>query len=146
MLPEKSVRSAPVQATVPQQSGGGAAAVIVAADTASTQIAPSTRMVPANAQNLTNTRYAEMPASYDAQSFYLQAGSSPRQNEAEAMRATVILLGLEAFIVTRQEADGAIRHRVRVGPYRDLNLLTEAKKRLRRGDIRYDVVRVTGAG
>ena len=99
----------------------------------------------ANAQNLTSG-YTEVPANFKkSQSFYLQAGNFNDQANAEAMRAQVLLLGLEAFIVTREEADGTIRHRVRVGPYKDQNLLTEAKKRMRRGGVSYNVVRVTGA-
>ncbi len=115
-----------------------------------TIIKPATRAVPASAQNL-NTQnlaaqtYAEIPASSIGQeSYYLQAGSFANAEEAERRRAAVLLLGLEAFIVQRQNADGVTGHRVRIGPFFDTNRLTEAKKRLRRGSVAYDIVRVTG--
>ena len=121
-------------------------------DVTSTQpvIPPATRVVPGNAQNLNQRNlaaedYAEIPASSIGQeSYYLQAGNYHQPSEAERMRAVVLLLGLEAFIVTRQDASGATGHRVRIGPFFDQNRLTNAKKRLRRGNVPYDIIRVTG--
>jgi len=115
-----------------------------------TIIQPKTRVVSAaaqnlNTQNLADQTYAEIPASSIGQeSYYLQAGSFNSANEAEQRRAAVLLLGLEAFIVERQNADGVSGHRVRIGPFFDHKRLTEAKKRLRRGSVPYDIVRVTG--
>jgi len=108
-------------------------------------IEPATRVVPANAQ-IVNPTYQEVPANFAApqQSWFLQAGKYLRHQDAQTMRAQVLLLGLEAFIVTREEAEGITAHRVRVGPYYDQHLLTEAKKRLQRGGINYEIVRVTG--
>lgn len=115
-----------------------------------TIIQPATRVVSAAAQNL-NTQnlaaqtYAEIPASSIGQeSYYLQAGSFANVADAEQRRAAVLLLGLEAFVVERQNADGVSGHRVRIGPFFDQSRLTEAKKRLRRGSVAYDIVRVTG--
>ena len=115
-----------------------------------TIIKPATRVVSAAAQNL-NTQnlaaqiYSEIPASSIGQeSYYLQAGSFASAADAEKRRAAVLLLGLEAFVVERQNADGVSGHRVRIGPFFDQSRLTEAKKRLRRGRVAYDIVRVTG--
>ena len=113
-------------------------------------IPPATRVVPGNAQsiddrNLASESYAEIPASSLGQeSWYLQAGSFREPGEAERARAAVLLLGLEAFIVTRQDPSGATGHRVRIGPFFDRGRLTEAKKRLRAARVDYDIIRVTG--
>ena len=113
-------------------------------------IKPATRVVPANAQNLNRNRlatesYAEIPASSLGQeSYYLQAGNFIEQLAAERARAAVLLLGLEAFIVTRQDSNGQLGHRVRIGPFFDPDRLTNAKKRLRRANLPYDIIRVTG--
>jgi len=115
-----------------------------------TTIRPATRVVPGNAQTLSSRNlaaegYAEIPASSLGQeSYYLQAGNFSRPNEAERARAAVLLLGLEAFIVTRQDSAGATGHRVRIGPFFDQDRLTNAKKRLRDGKIPYEIIRVTG--
>lgn len=113
-------------------------------------IAPATRIVPGNMQNtqrrnLAAETYAEIPASSIGQeSYYLQAGSYHAADDAERMRAAVLMLGFEAFIVKRQDASGSIGHRVRIGPFFDQGRLTDAKKRLRRGAVDYEVIRVTG--
>ena len=113
-------------------------------------IKPATRVVPANAQNLNRSRlatesYAEIPASSLGQeSYYLQAGNFIEEPAAERARAAVLLLGLEAFIVTRQDSNGQLGHRVRIGPFFDPERLTNAKKRLRRANMPYDIIRVTG--
>jgi len=113
-------------------------------------IKPATRIVPGNMhntrrRNLAAETYAEIPASSIGQeSFYLQAGNYQSAGDAERMRAAVLMLGFEAFIVKRQDANGAMGHRVRIGPFFDQSRLTEAKKRLRRGNVDYDIIRVTG--
>jgi len=113
-------------------------------------IKPATRVVPGNMQNtqrrnLAAETYAEIPASSIGQeSYYLQAGSYLDAADAERMRAAVLILGFDAFIVKRQDAAGVIGHRVRIGPFFDQSRLTDAKKRLRRGNVAYDIIRVTG--
>lgn len=113
-------------------------------------IQPATRVVPGNVQSINGRSlaaesYAEIPASSLGQeSYFLQAGNFREPGDAERARAAVLLLGLEAFIVTRQDANGSTGHRVRIGPFFDQNRLTQAKQRLRGANIRYDIVRVTG--
>lgn len=113
-------------------------------------IQPATRVVPGGAQNLNRRNlasevYAEIPAAnYGQESYFLQAGNFQSAQQAEQMRAHVLLLGLEAFIVTREEANGGVGHRVRVGPFVDQSRMIEAKKRLRKGNVPYDIIRVTG--
>lgn len=124
--------------------------VVQEVTTAPAVIKPATRVVPGNMQNtqrrnLAAETYAEIPASSIGQeSYYLQAGSYSAATDAERMRAAVLMLGFEAFIVKRQDASGAVGHRVRIGPFFDQSRLTEAKKRLRRGNVSYDIIRVTG--
>lgn len=113
-------------------------------------IVPATRVVSGDAQNLNRRNlasevYAEIPASnYGQESYFLQAGNYRNARDAETMRAQVLLLGLEAFIVTRQEPNGNVGHRVRVGPFVDQSRMVEAKQRLRQGNVRYEIIRVTG--
>ncbi|MFK7852876.1 MAG: SPOR domain-containing protein [Granulosicoccus sp.] len=127
-----------------------AAPVVVEDVTKLVVIPPATRVVPGSAQRL-NTRnlsaenYAEIPASSLGQeSYFLQAGNFRRPDEAERARAAVMILGLDAFIVVRQDNSGAVGHRVRIGPFFDQVKVTNAKKRLRKGGIDYKVIRVTG--
>jgi len=126
------------------------AAAVVEDITQMAIIPPATRVVPGsaqqlNARNLAAENYAEIPASSLGQeSYYLQAGNFRRPDEAERARAAVMILGLDAFIVVRQDSNGATGHRVRIGPFFDQIKVTNAKKRLRKGGINYKVIRVTG--
>lgn len=73
--------------------------------------------------------------------YYIQAGSFRKLNEANGMRARVILLGAEASIQSVTLGDD-IWHRVRVGPYKDLARLREVRQRLRDNKIDTFQVRV----
>ena len=118
--------------------------------TARAVIRPATRVVPASAQRLDGRdlaveRYREIPASsLGKESYYLQAGSFRRAEEAERARAVVLLLGLDAFVVRRVESDGTTGHRVRIGPFVDAERLGEARRRLQGGGVSFDLIRVTG--
>ncbi len=133
-----------------QQQGDRIEANIKDVTPAQTVIQPATRLVSGNVlntsrRNLAAEDYAEIPASSIGQeSYYLQAGSFSQPDEAERMRAAVLLLGFEAFIVKRQDVSGNLGHRVRIGPFFDQNRLTSAKKRLRRANVEYRIIRVTG--
>ena len=113
-------------------------------------VRPATRPVPGETQrldrrDLAREAYREIPASSLGQeSYYLQAGSFRSADEAERARAVVLLLGLDAFIVTRLEGDGSTGHRVRVGPFFDASRLGAARDRLKREGVPYEIIRVTG--
>ena len=119
-------------------------------ETLRSSVVPATRVVPGTAQrvvpdDVAGARYREIPASSAGQeSYYLQAGNFPDPGEAERARAVLLLLGLDAFVVPRQESDGSTGHRVRVGPFFDAERLSAARRKLRDGGIDYDLIRVTG--
>ncbi len=72
--------------------------------------------------------------------YYLQAGSFRKIDEANSMRARVILLGTEASIQS-VTMDRDTWHRVRVGPYTDLARLREVRQRLRDNKIETLLIR-----
>ncbi len=90
---------------------------------------------------LESSRVHEIPASYSAETYYLQAGSFTLQSDAEKMRAKLLLNGLDAFIKPF-EKEGRIYHRVRLGPYYQKNNLNHAKESLQDRGINYMVLRV----
>lgn len=69
--------------------------------------------------------------------YYLQVGSFRGLDDANGMRAQVILLGTEASIQS-VTIDRDTWHRVRVGPYKDPARLREVRQRLR--DNRIDTL------
>ena len=87
----------------------------------------------------------EIPASRAGQdSYYLEAGNY-RDNEG-AVQAQIILqsLGLDAFIVVRQNNSGEFGHRVRIGPISEQGRLDAARSTLRNNGIKPRIIRVKG--
>ena len=72
--------------------------------------------------------------------YYLQAGSFRKIDEANSMRARVILLGTEASIQS-VSMDRDTWHRVWVGPYKDLARLREVRQRLHDNKIETLLIR-----
>jgi len=72
--------------------------------------------------------------------YYLQAGSFQEAAQADRLKARIALLGLDVGIQP-VKINGAQWHRVRVGPYDDVDALRSAQKRLRDNDIDYLVLR-----
>ena len=83
----------------------------------------------------------EIPASYQAESYYLQAGSFLQKSDAEKMRAKLLLNNLDAF-VKPVDKDGRRLHRVRLGPYYEKAQLDDARNALKDRGIDYMVLRV----
>ena len=71
------------------------------------------------------------PAIATPGTYILQVGSFRRLEEAERLKANLAFIGLEADIQSVVINQDDTWHRVRVGPYRDLNVLSEARARLR---------------
>ncbi len=94
-------------------------------------------------QEDTYKKVQEIPASYTADTYYLQAGSFSIEADAEKMRAKLLLNGLDAF-VKPSNINGKLHHRVRLGPYYDKQALGEARQSLQKRGISYMVLRVKG--
>ena len=73
-------------------------------------------------------------------SYVLQAGSFTDIADAERMRATLALLGMESRL-QRVSIDDDVYHRVRIGPTSDLNELNRYRRQL--WDAEIEVMLVT---
>ncbi len=84
-------------------------------------------------------RQVEQPGTY-----FLQVGSFSTPAQADRFKAELALLGLETSIqkVTINNRD--TYHRVRVGPYRDLDELNKARRLLKKQGVEGALIRVTG--
>lgn len=72
--------------------------------------------------------------------YYLQAGAFRSTHDAEAMRARLLLLGMDATIHTAPYDNGTI-NRVRVGPFVGLDAMNKARALLGNEKIETSVVR-----
>jgi len=73
-------------------------------------------------------------------SYFLQVGAFRVVEDAETLRARVLMMGLPVEI-QRAEVDGALLNRVRVGPYARLDDMNQARTRLGQEKIASTVVR-----
>ncbi|MEZ5564247.1 MAG: SPOR domain-containing protein [Gammaproteobacteria bacterium] len=73
--------------------------------------------------------------------YVIQAGAYPNFAEADKVKARLALLGIVADI-QKAEANGALFHRVRIGPINDLRELNRIRGRLRDSHIDYLVIPV----
>jgi cell division protein FtsN len=72
--------------------------------------------------------------------YYLQAGAFRSEDDAEAIKARILLLGLPAQ-VQKAQVNGATVNRVRVGPFKGIDEMNRSRARLGAEKIDSSVVR-----
>jgi cell division protein FtsN len=72
--------------------------------------------------------------------YYLQAGAFREISDAEATRAKLALLGFEAAISDRS-SDSGVLHRVRLGPYNQVESMNKARAKLIDSGVDVAIVR-----
>jgi cell division protein FtsN len=77
-----------------------------------------------------------------AGSYILQAGAFRKLEQADRMKAELALLGIEASIQSVTIDNQSTWHRVRIGPYKDLDRLNATRKRLRENNINAMLLRL----
>lgn len=103
--------------------------------------APSDDEKPA-ASKTDPTKPADTKATANKQRTLLQTGSFQRAQDAEKLRAQIILLGLPASIQKVQVRPGETWHRVQAGPFNDPASLANAQKTLKDARIQHIVIRI----
>jgi len=85
---------------------------------------------------------ADTKATATKQRTLLQTGSFQRAQDAEKLRAQIILLGLPASIQKVEARPGETWHRVQAGPFNDPASLANAQKTLKDARIQHIVIRM----
>jgi cell division protein FtsN len=73
--------------------------------------------------------------------YVLQVGSFKNQADAERLRLKLDKLGINANL-QRIQIDEDVRHRVRIGPLRDLEKLNSTRRQLRAADMDMQLIRI----
>jgi len=79
------------------------------------------------------------------EAFFLQTGSFQNAPDADNLKARLALLGVEASIQTRTLPEKGVWHRVRVGPYTDVEELNRVRDILKQHNIDVALVKVREA-
>jgi cell division protein FtsN len=77
--------------------------------------------------------------------YYLQVGSFQTEEEADNLKAKLALQGFEATVQTAEIADKGIWHRVRVGPFNDLDQISKTKEDLIGNGFTADLIKVNNS-
>jgi cell division protein FtsN len=83
---------------------------------------------------------ARVVAADDKVVYFLQAGAFREMSDAETTRAKLALLGFEAVISDRV-SDAGVLHRVRIGPYNQVEAMNKARAKLIDSGIDVAIVR-----
>jgi len=92
------------------------------------------------AANVVTPNTAAAPPATGPGSYFLQVGAYRVVEDAEALRARILMLGLPVTL-QRAEVNGTLVNRVRVGPYNQLDDMNRARTRLGQERIVSTVVR-----
>lgn len=76
------------------------------------------------------------------ENYFLQVGAFQTEEEADNMKAKLALLGLEAVVQTANVPDKGVWHRVRVGPYTDLDQISKARAELTKNGFNADLIKI----
>jgi cell division protein FtsN len=98
---------------------------------------------PKSASNLSGEAQGEGAAPVDKPGAYiLQAGSFRSLEEADKLKASLVLLGVEAGIQTVTVNNKDTWHRVQIGPYNDLAEVNQVRARLKQNNIEVVLLKV----
>lgn len=76
------------------------------------------------------------------ENYFLQVGAFQTEQEADNMKAKLALLGMEAIVQTATIPDKGVWHRVRVGPYADIEQINKTKAELVKNGFKADLIKV----
>jgi cell division protein FtsN len=94
---------------------------------------------PATDQQLRETKAAAR------ESFYLQAGAFQNAPDADNLKARLALIGVQASIQTTTLPDRGVWHRVRLGPYGNVEELNRTRDTLKKNGIDTTLIKVRDA-
>lgn len=76
------------------------------------------------------------------ESYYLQTGAYQTEEEADNMKAKLALQGIEALVQTAEIPDKGVWHRVRVGPFTELDQMNKTRSELVANGFKADLIKV----
>lgn len=97
---------------------------------------------PVSEHEIAQTAKQESPAK---EGYFLQLGSFQGAAEADNMKARLALLGLEAVIQTADIPEKGVWHRVRIGPFANIDDMSRPRALLAQNNIPFSLVKVGNA-
>lgn len=99
-------------------------------------------ILPGTEEPVTEQEIKQAGAQNSKDQYFLQAGSFQTEAEADNLKAKLALLGMEAVIQTASLPDTGVWHRVRVGPFSNVQDLDKARASLAQNGVQASLVKV----
>lgn len=93
-------------------------------------------------QEIQQSKEAQQNQAPAIENYFLQVGAFQTEEEADNVKAKLALLGLEAVVQTASVPDKGVWHRVRVGPYSDLDQIGKARAELTKNGFNADLIKI----
>ena len=100
------------------------------------------KILPGIEEPVTESDLKQSQSKGNKDQYYLQAGAFQSEAEADNMKAKLALIGVEASIQTATLPDKGVWHRVRVGPFNNVDELNKARTSLAQNGIQSSLVKV----
>lgn len=100
-------------------------------------------MLPGNEEPVTEIELqeaAEQPILKDK--YYLQVGSFKDTEDAENLKARIAMLGMEAYVQSADLSEKGMWHRVRVGPFTNIDTIKKTKSSLLQSGIKANLIKI----
>ena len=100
-------------------------------------------MLPGNEEPVTEIelqKAAEQPILKDK--YYLQVGSFKDTEDAENLKARIAMLGMEAYVQSADLSEKGMWHRVRVGPFTNIDTIKKTKSSLLQSGIKANLIKI----
>lgn len=100
-------------------------------------------ILPGTEEPVTEKDIKQQDSSNAAKSqYYLQAGAFQNEADADNLKAKLALMGIEASIQTATVPEKGVWHRVRIGPYSNVEDLNRARNTLAQNGVSATLVKV----
>ena len=99
-------------------------------------------ILPETESTVTEQEIKDSSKTVKKNSYFLQVGAFPNEEDADNMKAKLALQGFEAVVQTATIADKGTWHRVRVGPLNDLDQINKVRGDLTTAGFSTDLIRV----
>lgn len=77
-----------------------------------------------------------------SENYFLQVGAFQNEEDADNMKAKLALLGMEAVVQTANIPDKGVLHRVRVGPFTDIEQISKVRTELTNNGFNTDLIKI----
>jgi cell division protein FtsN len=101
-------------------------------------------ILPGTEEPVTEQEVKQAPAGSKEQ-YFLQAGSFQNEADADNLKARLALMGVEATVQSATVPDKGVWHRVRVGPFPNIDDMSKARTTLAQNGIQASLIKVKEA-